>query len=222
VVNHWHTARDAEETRDRIESLGCRCLVVESDVADPKACRAMIRRVETTFERLDILVHNASNFNQSPVSDVTEELWDSSINLNLKGPFFLSQAASRLMLKNHSGRIIAFIGNSFYENWPDFVPHAIAKTGLAKMMQGLAIAFSLDIQYSAICPASFLSSEGPQTETIAKSRGNVANARRLHTQGIDLYRGTPEDVAEMVVYLAGCSNYVNGAIIPLDGGKQAI
>lgn len=222
VVNHFRTVMDAEETQAQVMALGRRCLIIEADVADPVQGRSMIQQIENEFGRLDVLVHNASNFNRCPVLDVTEELWESSLGVNLKGPFFLSQAAAGLMLKNGSGRIIALIGNSLYENWPQFIPHAVAKTGLAKMMQGFAIAFSPQIQCNAICPASFYPSEGNQTEAITRQRGEELHKRFSLVQGVKLYKGNPDEVAELVVYLAGCSNYLNGAVIPLDGGKQAI
>jgi NAD(P)-dependent dehydrogenase (short-subunit alcohol dehydrogenase family) len=222
VVNHFRTAMDAEDTRAQVAALGRRCLILEADVADPGQGRSIIQTTEKEFGRLDVLVHNASNFNRCPVLDVTEEIWESSLGVNLKGPFFLSQAAARLMLKNGSGRIIALIGNSLYENWPQFVPHAIAKTGLAKMMQSLAIALSPQIQCNAICPASFYPSEGNQTQVITGQRGEELHDRFSLVQGVKLHKGNPEEVAELVVYLAGCSNYLNGVVIPLDGGKQAI
>jgi NAD(P)-dependent dehydrogenase (short-subunit alcohol dehydrogenase family) len=222
VMNYWRTEEDARNTRAEIESLGRRCLPIEADVSDIRQVQLLIEQVEKSFGSLDILIHNASNFNRSPFLEVTEEIWESSFGVNLKGPFFLSQAAAKLMLKKGSGRIIALVGNSYYENWPDFIPHAIAKTALAKMIQSLAIALSPHIQCNAICPASFLTAEGGQTEAISSRREQKYEERFLVTQGVKLHRGTPEEVAEFVVYLSGCSNYLNGAVIPIDGGKYAI
>lgn len=222
VVNHWKTGEDAAKTVTEIEVMGRRCLPIEADVSDIKQGRLMIDRIGECFGRLDVLVHNASNFNRRSFLDVTEEIWESSMALNLKGPFFLSQSAASLMLKGGSGRIIALIGNSYYENWPDFIPHAIAKTGLAKMMQSLAIALSPHIQCNALCPASFLAAEGGQTEAISSQREAQYDANYIITQGVKLHRGTPEEVAELVLFLCSCGNYLNGAIIPIDGGKNAI
>lgn len=222
VMNYWHTEEDAQRTQSEIESLNRRCLPVEADITEIKQIHSMMAEIEKEFNRLDILVHNASNFNQCPFLEVTDEIWESSFGVNLKGPFFLSQAAAKLMLRNGSGRIIALIGNSYYENWPDFIPHAIAKTGLAKLMQGLAIALSPNIQCNAICPASFYPAENGQHETIRKKRGDEYQEDFIISRGVKLHRGTPEEVAELVVYLSGCSNYLNGAVIPIDGGKYAI
>ena len=221
VVNYYRTPKEAEETKQEIEALGRRCLLIEASVAVPAESRAMIDEVEAEFGRLDILVHNAGNFNEAPFLEMTEESYDSSMNLILRGPFFLSQAAAKLMLKNGSGRIMAIVGNSLYENWPNFIPHALAKTGLAKLMQSLAIALSPKIQCNAICPATILPGDHGKDAEMRKSRGEEqenVNAER----GVVLHAGNPEEVAELVVYLSGCSDYLTGAILPLDGGKSAL
>lgn len=226
VVNHWRTPDDAATLRAAIEALGRRCLVVECDITDLEASRAMIDRVETEFGHLDILVHNASNFNLCPFLQVTEDVWDSSIDVNLKAPFFLSQAAANLMLKTGSGRIVALVGNSYFENWPDAVPHAAAKTGLAKLMQSLAVALSPEIQCNAICPARILPSAEGQDEQVMEARGELVPEKEetaFYCEGdVVLREGKPEEVAELVVYLAGCSAYLTGAVIPIDGAKHAL
>ena len=144
----------------------------------------------------------------------------------------MSQAAAKLMLKNGSGRIIALVGNSYYENWPNYTPHTIAKTGLAKLMQSLAITLSPNIQCNAICPASIYPSESEkdQSESLIKEKDakfqedfTIINTNtNFDASGIKIHKGSAKEVAELVVYLSGCSNYLNGAVIPIDGGKYTI
>jgi NAD(P)-dependent dehydrogenase (short-subunit alcohol dehydrogenase family) len=220
VLNHYNTEKDAQITKADIEKLGRSCITIDTDINNITSSRAMIDEIEATFGRLDILVHNASNLNRCPFMEVTEEIWESSFGVNLKAPFFLSQAAVRLMMKNNAGRIIALVGNSYFENWPEFIPHSIAKTGLAKLMQSLAIALSPTIQCNAICPASFLDAE--ESKSIRQTRGDDHKQEAIISKGISLHKGTPEEVAELVVYLASCSSYLNGTIIPIDGGKYAL
>jgi NAD(P)-dependent dehydrogenase (short-subunit alcohol dehydrogenase family) len=232
AMNYWHTEEDAQKTKSEIESLNRRCLALEGDITDIQQVNRMMVKIEKEFNRLDILVHNASNYNQCPFMEVTEEIWESSFGVNLKGPFFVSQAAAKLMLKNGSGRIIALVGNSYYENWPNFIPHTIAKTGLAKLMQSLAITLSPNIQCNAICPAFIYpsySSEKVQTEFLMKKSSEKFQENSIIIRGenatkreIKIHKGNPEEVAELVVYLSGCSNCLNGAVIPIDGGKYAI
>jgi NAD(P)-dependent dehydrogenase (short-subunit alcohol dehydrogenase family) len=223
VVNYWKTESDALCTKAEIEAIGRRCTTIETNVSDIRQTARMIEQVEEEYGRLDILVHNASNFNECPFLNVTEEIWESSLGVNLKGPFFLSQAAAKLMMKHQRGRIIAIIGNSYYENWPDFIPHTIAKTGLAKLMQCLSITLSPYIQCNAICPAVIFPSAKGQDLRILQSRGESHAEEYEQFRGDTLlHRGTPEEVAELVVYLSGCSGYLTGAVIPIDGGKSAL
>lgn len=228
VMNYWRTEEDAQKTKADIESLGRRCLAIECDITDIGQAQSMITEVEAEFGRLDILVHSASNYNIRPFLQVTEDIWESSLNVNLKGPFFLSQAAAKLMLKHGSGRIMALVGNSYYESWPDAIPHGVAKTGLVKLMQALAIALSPKIQCNAICPARILPSPAGQDMQVMRTRGDSlhdgesAEEKTTRYGNVVLREGTPEDVAELVVYLSGCSDYLTGAVIPIDGGKQAL
>ncbi|MEI1255786.1 SDR family oxidoreductase [Blautia sp. JLR.GB0024] len=222
VITHCHMPKEAEETEKEIEKLGRRCLAVDADNRNIPQLRRAVKRMEEYYGRLDILLHNASNFNEQPIDQVTEAVWDSSMEIILKGAFFLSQAAAPLMLKNGGGRMLAIIGNSYYENWPDFIPHSIAKIGLAKLMQMLAVTYSPRIQCNAVCPASFLdSAEG---NDILSSRGEIVDEEKrvITIGGIPLHRGSKEEVAELILFLSACSNYINGAVIPVDAGKNLI
>jgi NAD(P)-dependent dehydrogenase (short-subunit alcohol dehydrogenase family) len=227
VVNYWKTPREAEETKQYIENLGRKCLTIEANIADISENQSMIDIIEEKFGRLDILVHNAGNFNQAPFFEINEKMWDSSMNLILKGPFFLSQRAAKLMLKNGFGKMIAIIGNSYFENWPDFIPHTVAKTAMAKLMQSMAIALSPTIQCVAICPSTVLTGEDGKDEAQRAARGetgsvNDQNSTTYIERGITMHRGNPEELAELVVYLSGCSRFLNGNVIALDGGKTIL
>ncbi len=221
ALNHWERAAAAGQTNEDIAALGRRCLVLEADVADPSEGQGLVDAVEERFGRLDVLVHNASNFHECPLLEVTEAVWDSSLGVNLKGPFFLSQAAARLMLRQGSGRIIALVGNSYYESWPTFAAHSIAKTGLAKLMQILAVGLSPSIQCNAVCPARIFPSPAGQDLRLMQARNEDPEGASSE-RSVALRQGTPDDVAELVVYLASCSSYLTGAIIPVDGGKSAL
>lgn len=222
AISHWNTHREAVSTKAEIVSLGRRCLSVEADMRNIPQLVNLVGEIEKAYGRLDVLVHNASNFNQQPLDQVTPEIWDSSMEIILKGAFFLSQAAVPLMLKNGGGKIIAMGGNSYYENWAEFIPHSIAKTGLVKLMQTLAIALSPAIQCFSICPSSFLDSGSG--DDILAARGEVIDSASstLTVNGVNLHRGNPYEVAQLILFLACSNRYLNGAVIPIDGGKHLI
>lgn len=220
------TREDSLKFKEEIEALGRRCIIFEANQRDIPSLKAAVDGIDKEFGRLDILIHNASNFNEGPMETVTEEVWDSSHEIILKGAFFLSQAAVPLMMKNGGGRIMAMIGDSYYENWPIYIPHSIAKVGLVKLMELLAVTLSPHIQCTALCPATIMTSAGGDYSPVFKDKaGSIKDNKDISTveiNGRELVMGNPEQVAELIVFLSGCSSYMNGAVIPIDGGKHLI
>lgn len=223
VISYWGTRAEAEQTQGEIQAMGRRCMIYEANMRDIPQLRSMVEETDRQFGRLDILIHNASNFNEGPMSQVTEEIWDSSHEIILKGAFFLSQAAAPLMMKHKSGRVLAMIGDSYYENWPLYIPHSIAKVGLVKLMECLAVELSPYIQCSALCPATIMTSAVGGYSPALKARAEICEeSRTMKINDREIVMGNPEQVAELIVYLCSCSNYMNGAVIPIDGGKHLL
>lgn len=222
VITHYRMEEEAAETAKEIEAMGRKCLVVEADNSDVSQLHNVVKQTRESYGRLDVLLHNASNFNNQPIDEVTEPIWNSSFDIILKGAFFLSKEAAPLMLENGGGKILAMIGNSYYENWPDFIPHCIAKIGLAKLMQLLAVTYSPKIQCNAICPASFLSST--DGNAVMTNRGELLDVENstITVGGITIHRGNEREVAELLMFLSDSSAYMNGAVIPIDGGKNLL
>jgi len=214
AVNYWKSEADAVETKKEVEALGRKCLMREVSIADIEGMKNFVDEIDKTFGRLDILVHNASNFNHAPFQEVTEEHWDGSMDIILKGPFFLSQAASKLMMKNGGGRMIALIGNSSYEIWPDRIPHTIAKCGMLRLMENLAVTLSPHIQCNCVCPGPFFKGRPGYEKRYDEKFVNMS--------GHIVRNGDVDSVAELVLFLASCTEYINGAVIPIDGGKRLI
>src|SRR4051812_6769164 len=152
AVNHLGTPQAAEETVAAVRAAGRRGLAIEADVSSAAEGRRLVEGTVAELGRLDILVHNASTFVHRPFLELTEADFEQSIGVGLRGPFFLSQAAARVMLEQGGGKIIALIGNSLYEAWPDYVSHAVAKAGLARLVELLAVALSPVVQCLAVAP----------------------------------------------------------------------
>ena len=85
VITHYKTPSEATATKEEIEKLGRKCLVVEADNGDVSQVENVIREIEKEFGHLDVILHNASNFNDQPIEQVNEKIWDSSMNIILKG-----------------------------------------------------------------------------------------------------------------------------------------
>ncbi|MCV2394373.1 SDR family NAD(P)-dependent oxidoreductase [Actinotalea sp. M2MS4P-6] len=225
VVNHLPTqGADAAEVVRGIAAAGGRAVAVEADVTDVAACRTLVAETTAAFGRLDVLVHNASTFRPAPWLEVDEQAWDSSLGVNLKGPFFLSQAAARVMLEQGEGRIVAMVGNSLTEAWPTFVPHSVAKSALARLMEQLAVALAPVVACNAIAPSQFFRSDDGTNDALRAGRGEVEPHEdgTVDVAGHRLREIDLDAVWEALLHLSTSSLQVTGTTLRIDGGKALV
>jgi 3-oxoacyl-[acyl-carrier protein] reductase len=202
----------ARATAGEIEALGRRSLAVRCDVSKRDQVEALIASAIATLGGLDILVNNAGITRDTLLVRMSEEQWDLVLDINLKGTFFGCQAAARPMMKARAGKIVnvasitGIIGNAGQANY------SASKAGVIALTRTVAKELaSRNIQVNAIAPG-FIETE--------MTRDLPEKAREAFLQNIPLGRaGTPEDVAELVCFLASpASNYITGQCITIDGG----
>lgn len=224
-VNHSGQSASAAATVDeaRASGLDDRVRPIEADIADPHAAAAMVEEIVRDTGRIDVLVHNASTFRPQPFLDLGVEEVDASLGVNLRGPLFLSQAVGRVMVAQGEGRILAILGNSLSESWPDLVPHIVGKTGLGRLMEQLAVALSPSVQCNSVAPSQFFRSDDGVNDSLRAARGEspVASAT-TSVKGIRVRETTVEDVIEVLLFLATAPPSVTGVTIPVDGGRLLI
>lgn len=209
VVNYFQSAEAAEETVAEIVALGRRAIAVHADVALKPEVDALVRRTAETFGRLDVLVNNASVFVSSPLLGIAEEEWDRVLDVNLKGPFLLSQAAVPLLRREGRGVIVNIADLSAFQPWPSYAHHAVSKAGLVHLTRVLARALAPDIRVNAVAPGTVLP---PEDYTEADVRRSI---ERTPLKRI----GSPEDVARAVLYLIE-SDFTTGEVVVVDGGRM--
>ncbi len=206
------------ETAARIEAAGRTVFLSALDVGDTQSISGVIEHAAKSLGGLDILVNNAGYEEVRPSLDVDEDLWDRIVSTNLKGSFFCSQAAVRLMSEaGRRGAIINLCSLTSYVGIPTAVPYGSSKSGLLGMTRALATEWApLGIRVNAIAPGyfrtamteAFYGDEAWQTAMLAK-----IPQRRF---------GAMQDVGGSVVFLASdASAYVTGHCIPIDGGYLA-
>jgi NAD(P)-dependent dehydrogenase (short-subunit alcohol dehydrogenase family) len=175
------------------------------------------RLVDTAYEalgRVDVLVNNAG---VAPVygslADVSEELFDKTIGVNLKGPFRLAALVGERMAASDGGSIINVSSTGAVRPTGDIVPYAAAKAGLNAMTVGFADALGPKVRVNAIMPGPFLTS-------ISRTWDMDMLAQR--TQAFPLRRaGIPEEIAGAALYLASdASSYTTGTVLTVDGGAR--
>jgi NAD(P)-dependent dehydrogenase (short-subunit alcohol dehydrogenase family) len=224
-INHLDRAQQAAATVDvAVErGFGDRVHPFEADIADPAAVQAMVDEIVRRAGHIDVLLHNASTFRPRPFLDLTVDDVDLSFGVNLRGPLLLSQAVGRVMLERGEGRILAIIGNSLTEAWPDLLPHIVGKSALARLIEQLAVAFSPVIACNSVAPTQFFRSDDGVNDALRVARGeSPVTADTTDIKGIVVRETTLDDVIAVLMFLADAPASVNGVTIPVDGGRLLI
>ncbi len=184
--------------------------VFPADLTSLDAPATLIALVVEWTGRLDVLVNNASSFYPTPIGSITEGQWDDLVGSNLKAPLFLSQAA-RPQLKEQRGVIINIVDIHSQRPLRHHPVYGSAKAGLAMLTRSLAKDLAPDIRVNGISPGAILWPED----------GMSQETRDLILRQIPLARtGSPQDIADGVLYLARDAKYVTGQILAIDGGRS--
>src|SRR5580658_6334014 len=132
VIHHGNSHAEAQETVGKIEKTGRRAVALSADLRKVDQIRKLFVDVAKEFGRLDILVNSAANFLPASIVSTTEEIWDASLDTNLKAGFFCAQAAAPL-LRRTKGAIVNFADVGGLQGWPGYIPHSISKAGVVMM-----------------------------------------------------------------------------------------
>ncbi len=215
VVNYRSDPAGADEVVAQARLAGVRAEAIQADVSSVAEVRRLVNDSVTRMGRLDILVNNAGVETHAPFWDVTEEHYDRTLDVNLKGAFFATQAMVRqLRAANRTGRIINI--SSVHEElpFPNFAPYCASKGGLKMLTRNLAVELGpLGITINSVAPGAIV------TPINAELLDDAAKVKALTAQ-IPLGRlGTTDDVAGVVTFLASDeAAYVTGASYVIDGG----
>lgn len=186
-------------------------LALPMDVREPAAPQRVVEQVIGRFGRLDILVNNASVWLRAPFLAITREAWQTALDINLTGPFLMSQAVAPQMLQQQSGLIVNITDLSAYQTWKEYAHHAATKAGLVALTRVMAAELAPHVRVNAIAPGTVLLPEGAGE---AKVQWAVQNSLLKRV-------GRPEDVARTVLFLAD-SDFVTGAVYFVDGGRALV
>ena len=212
-------ARNAEKAKAAVAALGARSGFIALDVMDEGSCKALIDETVARFGRLDILVNNAGTSIRKPPEDYTAAEWHTVLDTNLTGAFLCSQAAHPAMKQSGGGKIIN-IGSMFSLFGSAYAaPYAASKGALVQLTKSLATAWAEDnIQVNAVLPGWI------DTELTRDARRQVTGLHERVLARTPAGRwGVPDDLAGVAVFLASAaSDFVTGAVIPVDGGFAAM
>ena len=193
----------------RLEAEGWKVVAAgraDGDVSRPDEARALVERaVEQLGSGLDLLVNAAGEgFTPKPFEEVDEADWDAAFGATAKGSFFATQAAAPA-LREARGCVVMIEDVAAYQPWPAFAAHSAAKAAQAMLTRVLARALAPEVRVCGVAPGPVAIERGQEKRRAAETLlGRV---------------GSPDDVAEAVLYLAGAS-FVTGTTLVVDGGRS--
>lgn len=200
-----HYGSSEQEARETAEHCGSAPLF-HANLEHVDEIRRMFREIEEQLGGLYGLVNNAARFRRRDPLTLTEADWDFIHQVNLKATFFCCQQGALLMKKSGAGRIVNMSSLGGIRPWEMYAHYCASKAGVIMLTRALAKAFAPEISVNSVAPGVILASgEDPRAQDL------IANtpARRS---------GTPEEVAEAVLYFMNASNFVTGQILAVDGG----
>ncbi len=202
------------ETEQNILSLGRKVLPLELDVLDTDSIRSAVGAIESNFGQLDILVNNAGCNIRRRALEVTEEDWDMVVNTNLRGAFFVAQAAAQVMKMQNSGRVINIGSVTCVAGYAGMGPYCASRGGMKQLTMSLAHDWAeYGITVNCLAPGWF---KTEQSRMLYEDETWLAMLK----ERIPLGRpGHPDDLDGMVVFLASeSSRYITGQTYLVDGG----
>ena len=207
AVHYNKSEKEAGETVDLIAKAGGKAHSFGADLTDPESPRTLLRAVENEFGTLHVLINSAAIMKRHAFGSITTADWNETMSLNLRAPFFVSQAAAAHM--TDGGAIVNISDLAAFETWPSYIPHSISKIGIVKMTEGLARVLAPAIRVNAIAPGAVLLPDD-WGETTGERLSDTTPLRRL---------GDPQDVVDAMLYLLR-ADYVTGETIVVDGGRR--
>jgi len=203
VAIHYSTSE--KEARATAEECGSAELF-RADLEKVDEIYRMFREVENRIGTLYGLVNNAARFRRVNPLEVTEADWDFIHSVNLKATFFCCQQGALLMKKSGAGRIVNISSLGGIRPWDMYVHYCASKAGVIMLTRALSKAFAPEISVNSVAPGVILSSpEDPRTQDMIAA----TPAKRS---------GTPEEVADAVLYFLNATNFITGQVVAVDGG----
>jgi 3-oxoacyl-[acyl-carrier protein] reductase len=212
LVIHHASSKSTDQARSAVEELKARgldAIIVRGDQSNPDAVARMFAEVREHYGRLDVMVNSASILKRTELLDVTHDEWQRVINVNLTGPFLLTQHAARLMIEAEAaGVIINIADNSGLNGWPSYPHTSVSKAGVIMLTKVAALALaSHGIRVNCVVP-------GP---VLAPPDRHEAFERIVEHLPLG-HAGSPAQVGHACVFLAQ-NQFATGTILRVDGGE---
>ena len=210
VAVHYHqSAGPAAETAAEIRALGVEAETFQCDLSDLPRVRGLMESIDERWGRLDVLVNSAAIFPRTPWAEIDEATWDRTLDVNLKAPFFTAWHAAPLMQRGGGGKIINIADWAGLKPYKNYMPYVVSKGGIITMTKAMAKELAPSIAVNAIAPGPVMLPEDFEPDA----------EERIRKSTLLKHLGSPDDVAQSVVYLVAMTDFVTGHVLVVDGGR---
>ncbi|HEU0013129.1 MAG TPA: SDR family oxidoreductase [Longimicrobium sp.] len=207
VVHYNSSAGPAEEVCAEIEAGGGRAVAIGADLARGEEVERLAREASAAFGGIDVLVNNASVFPSERLEETDEALWDHTLAVNLKAPFFLVRHLAST-LRERRGVVVNIADLAGIQAWAAYAAHSIAKAGVVQLTRVAARALAPEVRVAGIAPGTVLPPEEMGEDEIARLAARSPLRRN----------GSPDDVVRALLYLLD-ADFVTGETLVVDGGR---
>lgn len=203
VVIHYN--KSEEEARKTAKECGA-APIYSADLGNVDAIKSLFENISRDLGRIDGLVNNAARFTRIDPLEVTEADWDFIHSINLKATFFCNQQAAKQMLKGGGGKIVNISSLGAIKAWAHHAHYCSSKAGVVMLTRALAKAWAPKISVNSVAPGVIPFGEPDE------------RIKRLIAATPACRAGTPEEIADAVMYFLTATNFVTGQLIAVDGG----
>ena len=216
IVLHY---RSSSEDAEALARLMCdrrpdSCMTLQADIQHTEEIERLGNALAERYDRLNLLVNNASGYAPTPIDHCTPSQFDDMLNANLRGPYFLVQALLPL-LKNARGSIVNILDVHAERPLPGYNAYCAAKSGLTSLTRSLAVELAPQVRVNGVSPGAILwPEEGASYDTLM--REDTLARTPLQRQG------DPADIAGAVGFLACDAPFVTGQVLTVDGGRSLV
>lgn len=211
LVLHYRSSRKlAQALQSELNLIRSNSVVIiQADLLDTPKLLALVKEAHAAWDRLDVLINNASSFYPTPLGKIDESQWDDLIGSNLKAPLFLSQAAATYLTES-KGCIVNIVDIHGTRPLKNFPIYSIAKAGLIMLTKSLAGELGPHVRVNAVAPGAIIWPDSTFDEL---------TKQRILSRTILKRQGEPSDVAKAVLFLIKDASYISGHVINVDGGR---
>lgn len=218
AIHYRGSAQDAQALKSELERQRPRSVVLaQADLQNVSALAGVRDAALKAFDRIDVLINNASSFYPTPIGNATERDWEQLIGSNLKGPFFLSQLCAP-HLRAAQGCIVNMVDIYGERPLKTYPIYSIAKAGLVMLTKSLARELAPEVRVNAIAPGSIL---WPENDGGAEVLSDQVKDKILSRTPLGR-AGGPADIARTMLFLIQDAPYITGQILAVDAGRSIV